>query len=72
MLPSPLKGRSACARLAGARTDVVVRTHHLGLQRPEVIREARRILMEHAGINPTSGTDHGDLAREAQGSGREK
>jgi pimeloyl-ACP methyl ester carboxylesterase len=38
----------ASARLAGARSEVVVRTHHLCFQDPEVVREVRRILAEDA------------------------
>jgi hypothetical protein len=37
----------ASARLGGARSEVVVRTHHACFQHPEVIREVRRILGEH-------------------------
>jgi pimeloyl-ACP methyl ester carboxylesterase len=36
------------ARLGNARSEVVVRTHHLCCQHPEVIREVRRVLIEHA------------------------
>jgi pimeloyl-ACP methyl ester carboxylesterase len=38
----------ASARLAGARSEVVVRTHHICFQDPEVVREVRRVLVEHA------------------------
>jgi pimeloyl-ACP methyl ester carboxylesterase len=38
----------ASARLAGARSEAVVRTHHICFQDPEVLREVRRILVEHA------------------------
>jgi pimeloyl-ACP methyl ester carboxylesterase len=37
----------ASARLVGARSEVVVRTHHICFQHPEVIREVRRVLGEH-------------------------
>jgi pimeloyl-ACP methyl ester carboxylesterase len=37
----------ASARLGGARSEVVVRTHHICFQHPEVIREVRRVLGEH-------------------------
>jgi pimeloyl-ACP methyl ester carboxylesterase len=37
----------ASARLGGARSEVVVRTHHACYQHPEVIREVRRVLGEH-------------------------
>jgi pimeloyl-ACP methyl ester carboxylesterase len=36
----------ASARLDGARSEVVVRTHHICYRHPEVIREVRRILIE--------------------------
>jgi pimeloyl-ACP methyl ester carboxylesterase len=36
------------ARLDGARSEVVVRTHHLCFRHPEVIQEARGILVEQA------------------------
>jgi pimeloyl-ACP methyl ester carboxylesterase len=42
----------ASARLGGARSEAVVRAHHLCLQHPDVIREVRRILLEHA-TSPT-------------------
>jgi pimeloyl-ACP methyl ester carboxylesterase len=38
----------ASARLGGARSEVVIRTHHACFQHPEVIREVRRVLGEHA------------------------
>jgi pimeloyl-ACP methyl ester carboxylesterase len=38
----------ASARLAGARSEVLVQTHHLCLQHPEVIREVARVLNEDA------------------------
>jgi pimeloyl-ACP methyl ester carboxylesterase len=38
----------ASARLGGARSEVVVRAHHVCFQHPEVIREVRRVLGEHA------------------------
>jgi pimeloyl-ACP methyl ester carboxylesterase len=38
----------ASARLGGARSEVVVRAHHVCFQHPEVIREVRRVLNEHA------------------------
>jgi pimeloyl-ACP methyl ester carboxylesterase len=37
----------ASARLGGARSEVVVRSHHVCFQHPEVIREVRRVLGEH-------------------------
>jgi hypothetical protein len=42
------------------------------LHDPAVIREVRRILREHAGIDPTSRTDHGGLAQRGLESRREK
>ena len=36
------------ARLGGNRSEVVVRAHHFCFQHPEVIREVRRVLGEHA------------------------
>jgi pimeloyl-ACP methyl ester carboxylesterase len=36
------------ARLDGARSEVVVRTHHICYRHPDVIREVRRILIERA------------------------
>ncbi len=36
------------ARLPGARSELVLRTHHLCLRNPEVIGEVRRILIEDA------------------------
>ncbi len=38
----------ASARLGGARSEVVVRTHHLCLKHPDVVREVRRVLLEHS------------------------
>jgi hypothetical protein len=38
----------ASARLENARSEVVVRAHHLCYQHPEVIREVHRVLEEHA------------------------
>jgi pimeloyl-ACP methyl ester carboxylesterase len=38
----------ASARLASARSELIVRTHHLCFQHPDVIREVRRILIVHA------------------------
>jgi pimeloyl-ACP methyl ester carboxylesterase len=48
----------ASARLDGARSEVVVRTHHLCFQHPEVIREVRRVLSEHA--TPPTSTSQGE------------
>jgi pimeloyl-ACP methyl ester carboxylesterase len=38
----------ASARLTGARSEILVRTHHLCLQHPAVIREVGRVLNEDA------------------------
>lgn len=38
----------ASARLAGARSEMVVRTHHVCFQHPKVVGEVRRVLIEHA------------------------
>jgi pimeloyl-ACP methyl ester carboxylesterase len=38
----------ASARLAGARSEVLVQSHHLCLQHPEVIQEVARVLNEDA------------------------
>jgi pimeloyl-ACP methyl ester carboxylesterase len=38
----------ASARLAGARSEVIVQAQHFCLQQPDVIREVRRILVEHS------------------------
>jgi pimeloyl-ACP methyl ester carboxylesterase len=41
----------ASARLDGARSEVVVRTHHICFHHPEVIREVRRILIEQVALS---------------------
>jgi pimeloyl-ACP methyl ester carboxylesterase len=41
----------ASARLDGARSEVVVRTHHICFRHPEVIREVRRILVERTALS---------------------
>ena len=51
------------SHLECAASELLFHGTHICLDDPVVIREVRRILVEHAGINPTSGTDHGDLAR---------
>lgn len=38
----------ASARLIGARSEVVLRTHHYCVNRPEFVEAVRRILIEHA------------------------
>jgi pimeloyl-ACP methyl ester carboxylesterase len=38
----------ASARLGGAQSEMVVRTRHMCIQHSDVIREVRRILIEHA------------------------
>jgi pimeloyl-ACP methyl ester carboxylesterase len=49
---APLKS----ARLAGAQSEVVLRTHHLCVHQPDAIREVRRILIEPtlSSTGPTS------------------
>ena len=37
----------ASARLAGAQSEVLVRTHHLCLDQPKVIQAVREVLIEH-------------------------
>ena len=46
------------SHLEGAASELLVHGHHICLDEPAVIREARRILIEHAGIDPISRTDH--------------
>ena len=45
----------ASARLDGARSEVVVRTHHICFRHPEVIREVHRILIEQAALSSRPG-----------------
>jgi pimeloyl-ACP methyl ester carboxylesterase len=58
------------SHLECAASELLFHGKHACLDDPEVIREARRILVEHAGINTTPGTDRGDLARDGLGTGR--
>jgi pimeloyl-ACP methyl ester carboxylesterase len=60
------------SHLERAASELLFHGHHACLDDPEVIREVRRILSEHAGINPMSLTDHRDLARDGLESAREK
>ena len=51
------------SHLEGVASERLVHGLHICLNDPAVIREVRRILREHAGIDPTSRTDHGGLAQ---------
>jgi pimeloyl-ACP methyl ester carboxylesterase len=51
----------ASARLDGARSEVVVRTHHICYRHPEVIGEVRRILIEQAAV--PEGSRRAELVR---------
>jgi pimeloyl-ACP methyl ester carboxylesterase len=51
------------SHLEGAASEVLYQGHHVNLDKPALFREVRRILREHAAIDPTSPTDHGGLAR---------
>jgi pimeloyl-ACP methyl ester carboxylesterase len=55
------------SHLESAASEVLFHGHHICLNSPEVIREVRRILRDHAGIDRMTATDHRDFAR-----GREK
>jgi pimeloyl-ACP methyl ester carboxylesterase len=55
-----------------AASEVLFHGHHVCLNDPAVIREARRILMEHAGLDPTSRTDRGGVTRNSLKSAQEK
>jgi pimeloyl-ACP methyl ester carboxylesterase len=60
------------SHLESADSEVLVHAHHISLNSPEVIGEARRILRDHAGIGPASRTEHRDFARDNLESRREK
>jgi pimeloyl-ACP methyl ester carboxylesterase len=60
------------SHLECAASEVLVHGHHVSLDNPAVIREARHILMEHAGIGPTSRAGHRAIARDFLESRREK
>jgi hypothetical protein len=60
------------SHLEGATSELLVHGLHICLHDPAVIREVRRILLEHAGIDPTSRTDHGGLAQRDLESAREQ
>jgi len=60
------------SHLESADSEVLFHGHHICLASPAVIREVRRILTEHAGIDPKSRTDHRDFAGDCLESGREK
>jgi len=59
------------SHLECAASEVLFHGHHICLNSPGVIRETRRILREHAGIDPVSSRP-GGLARDGLGSAREK
>ena len=52
------------SHLDSADSEVLFHGHHICLNDPEVIGEARRILMEHAGFAAPSPTDRAGLSRE--------
>jgi pimeloyl-ACP methyl ester carboxylesterase len=52
------------SHLEGVDSELVVRGLHICLDHPAVIREARRILVEHAGNEPASRADRGGVARD--------
>jgi len=60
------------SHLECAASEVLFHGHHICLASPAVIREVRRILREHAGIDPASRPDHRDFAGDFLESGREK
>ena len=60
------------SHLEDVDSERLVHGLHICLESPGVIREVRRILREHAGIDPTSRTDHGGLAQRGLESRREK
>jgi pimeloyl-ACP methyl ester carboxylesterase len=51
------------SHLECAASEMLFHGHHICLNDPAVIREARRILMEHSGLNPMSRTDRGAITR---------
>ena len=51
------------SHLECAGSELLVHGSHICLSNPAMIEEARRILREHAGIDPPSRTDRGGLAR---------
>ena len=58
------------SHLEGVASESLIHGLHSCLHDPAVIREVRRILQEHAGIDPKSRTDHGGLAQHALESAR--
>jgi pimeloyl-ACP methyl ester carboxylesterase len=60
------------SHLEGVASELLVRGLHICLDHPAVIREVRRILMEHAGNEPAARTDHGELVRDGLQSAQEK
>jgi hypothetical protein len=59
------------SHLDGVASELLVRGLHICLDHPAVIREVRRILVEHAGNGIASRSDHGRLARDGLVSARE-
>jgi pimeloyl-ACP methyl ester carboxylesterase len=60
------------SHLERVASEVLIHDHHVCLHNPAVIREVRHILREHAGIDPSSRTDHRALARGFLEQGRKK
>jgi pimeloyl-ACP methyl ester carboxylesterase len=58
------------SHLEGAASELLVHGYHNCLHHSTVIGELRRVLKEHAGIDPTSRTDHTGLARRVLQAGR--
>jgi hypothetical protein len=58
------------SHLDGVASELLVRGLHICLDHPAVIREVRRILRTHAGIDPGSRTDPGGLAQRGLESAR--
>jgi pimeloyl-ACP methyl ester carboxylesterase len=53
------------SHLEGVASELLFRGFHICLNHPAVIREIRRILMEHAGLEPASRADH-DVPRRLE------
>jgi pimeloyl-ACP methyl ester carboxylesterase len=60
------------SHLECAASEVLFRGHHICLNDPALIQEARRILMEHAGLDATSRTDRPCLTQNRLESAQEK
>jgi hypothetical protein len=52
------------SHLEGVDSELLVRGLHICLDHPAVIREVRRILVEHAGNEPAPRTDHDGRGRD--------